>query len=136
SLSAVASAPRASGIVAQGRERRGGIGLLWIAEQAHAQLGFLQRLLAATVEAHATLVGGERFLEAQVAVLHLLDQLLERVERGFEVGDRRGGVGGVGRAGHACKSTPSPASAAARRGPAASRAAPRKAAGRPRPAAV
>src|SRR5690606_25046971 len=79
-----------SGMVAGGRERRRGLGLLRIGEQAHAQLGLLQRLLAATVEADAALIGGERLLQAHVAVLHLLHELLEGVERGFEVGDRGG----------------------------------------------
>src|SRR3546814_20060835 len=59
-----------------------------IAEQLHPQLGLFERLLAAAVQADAALVGGERLLEAQLAVLHLLDQLLEGVERGFEIGDR------------------------------------------------
>src|SRR5690606_29687436 len=64
-----------------------------VAEQPHAQFGLLQRGLAAAVEADARLVGGQRFLEAHVAVLHLLDQLLERVEGALEIGD--GGPFGV-----------------------------------------
>src|SRR5690606_33179819 len=79
--------PVASGIVAEGRERRAGLGLLGVGEQAHAQLGRFQGLLAAPVEAHATLVGGEGILETHVAALHLPDQLLEGVEGSFEVGD-------------------------------------------------
>src|SRR5690606_23945452 len=84
---AVDAAQLASGIVAEGREGRGALGLLRITEQADPQLGLLQRLLAAAVQADAALVGGERILEAQVTVLHRLDQLFEGVERGFEVGD-------------------------------------------------
>src|SRR3546814_7779826 len=39
-----------------------------IAEQLHPQLGLFERLLAAAVQADAALVGGERLLEAQLAV--------------------------------------------------------------------
>src|SRR5690606_21494943 len=74
-------------------ERLRALGVVRVAEQPHAQFGLLQRGLAAAVEADARLVGGQRFLEAHVAVLHLLDQLLERVEGALEIGD--GGALGV-----------------------------------------
>src|SRR3546814_20727883 len=73
--------------VGRGAESFGRCRVVGIAEQLHPQFGLLQRLLAAAVQADAALVGGERLLEAQLAVLHLLDQLLEGVERGFEIGD-------------------------------------------------
>src|SRR5690606_34239490 len=89
------ASPPASGIAAvAGRgERLRALGVVRVAEQPHAQFGLLQRGLAAAVEADARLVGGQRFREAHVAVLHLLDQLLERVEGALEIGD--GGPFGV-----------------------------------------
>src|SRR5688500_3728674 len=66
-------------------ERFGVGGVVRIAEQPYAQLGLLERLLAAPVQADATLVGGQRFLEAHLAVFHLLDQLFERVEGVLEI---------------------------------------------------
>src|SRR5690606_24922771 len=90
---------------------------------------------AATVEADAAFVGGERVFQAHLAALHLFDQLFKRVERGFEVGDGGRGVGGIGRAWHGCQFTPSPASAAWRRAPAARRTGTRRGCGRPPPAA-
>src|SRR3546814_10375403 len=71
--------------VGRGAESFGRCRVVRIAEQLHPQLGLLQRLLAAAVQADAAFVGGERLFEAQLAVLHLLDQLLECVERGFEI---------------------------------------------------
>ena len=70
--------------------RLGSAGLLGIAEQADTQFGLFQRALALAVEADAALIGCERLFQAHVAVLHLLDQLLELVERGLEIGDRGG----------------------------------------------
>src|SRR3546814_3783927 len=70
--------------VGRGAESFGRCRVVGIAEQLHPQFGLLQRLLAAAVQADAALVGGERLLEAQLAVLHLLDPLLEGVARGFE----------------------------------------------------
>ena len=72
--------------------------MLRIAEQPHAQFRLFQRALALAIEADAAFVGGQRFLQAHFAVFHLFDQLLERIERGLEIGDR-GGFG-CGFAGH------------------------------------
>src|SRR3546814_1745114 len=58
--------------VGRGAESFGRCRVVGIAEQLHPQFGLLQRLLAAAVQADAALVGGERLLEAQLAVLHLL----------------------------------------------------------------
>src|SRR3546814_18982017 len=57
-----------------------------IAEQLHPQLGLFERLLAAAVQAEAAPVGGERLLEAQLAVRHLFALLLVGVQRGFQIG--------------------------------------------------
>ena len=70
------------------REGFGAVRVVRIAEQAHAQFGLFQRRLASAVQADAAFVGGERFFQAHLAVFHLLHQLLELVERGFEIGDR------------------------------------------------
>src|SRR5690606_8859035 len=87
--------PPGSGLaIGQARERLRPFRGFGVGEQAHAQLGLLQRVPAAAVEAHAALVGGEGFLQAHVALFHLLYQLLELVERGLEIGDRRGVVVG------------------------------------------
>src|SRR5690606_3769115 len=97
SLAAMPAVPApASGIVAACGEGRGRVRLLRVGEQAHAQFGLFKGLLAAAVEADAALVRGERVLEAHVALLHLLHQLFERVERGFEVGHRGRVVFGFG----------------------------------------
>ena len=69
-------------------EGLGAVRIVRIAEQAHAQFGLFQRGLAAAVQADAAFVRGERFLQAHLAVFHLLDELLELVERGLEIGDR------------------------------------------------
>src|SRR5690606_19386385 len=63
---ATPASPTASGIVAAGGEGRGGVRLLRIGEQAYAQLGLFERLLAAAVEADAALIGGKGVLEAHV----------------------------------------------------------------------
>src|SRR3546814_1355106 len=54
--------------VGRGAESFGRCRVVGIAEQLHPQFGLLQRLLAAAVQADAALVGGERLLEAQLAV--------------------------------------------------------------------
>src|SRR3546814_19329699 len=79
--------------VGRGAESFGRCRVVRIAEQLPPQLGLLQRLLAAAVQADAALVGGDGLFEPQLAVLHLLDQTLDCVERVFETGDG-GGFGG------------------------------------------
>eukprot|EP01092_Planopodium_desertum_P007858 TRINITY_DN32477_c0_g6_i1.p1 TRINITY_DN32477_c0_g6~~TRINITY_DN32477_c0_g6_i1.p1 ORF type:complete len:157 (-),score=39.57 TRINITY_DN32477_c0_g6_i1:55-525(-) len=73
----------------------GGFGLGRIAEQAHAQLGLLQRLLALAVQTDTTFVSTERRFQAQLAGFHLLHQLFQRFERLLELGDRGGVFGGL-----------------------------------------
>src|SRR5690606_25274544 len=87
--------PPGSGVAIDAGEGFGPLRRFGVGEQAYAQFGLLQRLLAAAVQAHAALVGGQRFLETHLAVLHLLDQLLELVERALE-GGNGGGVGSGG----------------------------------------
>src|SRR5207342_70414 len=84
----------------------GVVRLLRIGEQAHAQFRLFQRGLAFAIQTDAALVGGEGFLEAHLAVFHLLHQLFELVERGFEIGDR--GSGGVGHARHGAQCVTAP----------------------------
>src|SRR5690606_14964345 len=90
SSSGPVSGPCDSDIVGQAGERFGLFGLFRVAEQLHPQLGLLQRLLAAAVQAHALLVGGQRLFKAQLAALHVVDQGLKLFERLLEVGDGRG----------------------------------------------
>src|SRR5690606_26344155 len=66
-----------AGAAARERLRRGRI--LGVAEDAHAQLGLFQSALAAAVEADAGFVRLQRFLQAHVSVLHLLDELFQRI---------------------------------------------------------
>src|SRR5688572_33390337 len=75
-------ARRCSGSI--GLEGLGAVGFGRVAEQPHAQFRLFQRGLALAVEADAAFVRGQRIIEREVALLHLLDQLLEFVERGFE----------------------------------------------------
>src|SRR5690606_29119714 len=49
---------------------------------------------ALAIQADAAFVGGERVFQTHLALLHLLDQLFERVQRLLEIGDRRGFGGG------------------------------------------
>src|SRR4249919_4291948 len=69
-----------------------------VGEHAHALLGAFQRLPAIAIEGNATLVGGKRFVEALIALFHLLHDLLELVERALEAGDAGRRIGG--NAGH------------------------------------
>src|SRR5690606_16912857 len=90
SSSGPVSGPGASDIVGQAGERPGLVWLLRVAEQLHPQLGLLQRLLAAPVQADALLVGGQRLLEAEFAAFHVVDEGLELLQRLLEVGDGGG----------------------------------------------
>src|SRR5690554_4315308 len=87
------TAPGASDIFGRAGERLGFVRLVRVAEQLHPQLGLLQRLLAAAVQANALLVGGQRLLQAQLAFLHVVDEGFQLFEGFLEVGDG-GGVGG------------------------------------------
>src|SRR5579875_2410078 len=69
-----------------GFEGFGVVGRIGIEQQAHAQFGLVQGLLAVSVEADAALEGGQRFVQAQLAAFHARHQLLELVQRMLEVG--------------------------------------------------
>src|SRR3546814_14215299 len=73
--------------VGRGADSFGRFRVVGIAEQLHPQFGLLQRLLAAALQADAPLVGCEPLLAAHLSVLHLLHQLIESAERGFEISD-------------------------------------------------
>lgn len=81
-----------AGVIA---ERFGAVGLFRVAEQTDAQFGLFQCLLAAAVKTDAALVGGEGIFQTHLSLFHLLDQMFKRVERLFEVGDRRCGRGSI-----------------------------------------
>src|SRR6185312_12118498 len=68
-----------------GFKRFGAVGGIGVQQQAHAQFRLLQRLLAMTEQADAALERGKRFVEAQLAAFHPGDQLLQLVERVFEI---------------------------------------------------
>jgi hypothetical protein len=59
-------------------------------EQLDAQLGLFERALAVAVQRDAALVGLERLVQAEVAMLHALHQLFELVQRMLELGDAVG----------------------------------------------
>src|SRR3546814_11787933 len=95
--------------VGRGAESFGRCRVVGNAEQLPPQFGLLQRLLAAAVPADAALVGGERLLEAQPAVPHLLSPLLEGAARrlGIRAGWGLGGFWGGGFAAQARECKPS-----------------------------
>src|SRR5580698_1395131 len=77
-----------------------GVGIIGVEQQANAQLGLVQGLLAMPVQADATLEGAQRFVQTHVAALHASHQLLEFVERMFEISDRRSFNGSGSGLGH------------------------------------
>src|SRR3569623_919565 len=95
-VSASSRGPRWDGASGFGYEGFGVVGGIGNEQQALAQFGPGQGLLAVTVEADAALEGGQRFVQAQLAAFHARHQLLERVQRVLEVGDGRGFRGGWG----------------------------------------
>ncbi len=83
-----------------------------IAEQAHAQFGLFQRLLALAIQTDATFVSTERGFQAQLAGFHLLHQLFQRFKRLLELGDREAFSGTswpCGKCGRAARGVNSPA---------------------------
>jgi hypothetical protein len=61
-----------------------------VGQQFDPQFGLFQRALAIAIKGDAAFVGFERIVQALFALFHLADQLLELIERFFEVGDAVG----------------------------------------------
>src|SRR3954471_14534693 len=58
-----------------------------IEQLLHAQLRLLERALAAPIKRDAALERFQRVIEAELALLHARDELLELVERFLEIGN-------------------------------------------------